>query len=79
MPQELINPISVLSGKKPSFIDVTNWYYKLEDDIDYLKEYMTETKQKSNMRKYAVTIIDEFLEKPLIHIRMILHGSSEVL
>lgn len=68
MPSELIDPISVLSGKKPSFKDVTNWYYKLEDDIDSLKEYVEELKRESNTRKYSLTVIDEFLEKPLVHI-----------
>jgi len=68
MPSELINPVSVLSGKKPSFVDVTNWYYKLENDIDSLKEYIEDLKRNSNTRKYSLTIIDEFLCKPLVHI-----------
>lgn len=68
MPSELINPVSVLSGKKPSFRNVTNWYYRLEDDIDSLKEYVDGLKRESNTRKYSLTVIDEFLEKPLVHI-----------
>ncbi|MCR5734787.1 MAG: class I tRNA ligase family protein [Lachnospiraceae bacterium] len=68
MPQELIDPVSVLSGKKPTFKNVTNWYYRLEDDIDSLKEYIDGLKRESNTRKYELTIIDEFLQKPLIHI-----------
>lgn len=68
MPSELIDPISVLSGKKPSFKDVTNWYYKLEDDIDEMKEYVEELKRESNTRKYSLTVIDEFLDKPVVHI-----------
>lgn len=68
MMSELIDPVSVLSGKKPSYVDVTNWYYKLEDDIPSLKEYINDLKANSNVRKYALTIIDEFLNKPELHI-----------
>jgi len=68
MPSELINPISVLSGKKPSFRNVTNWYYKLENDIDTLKEHIDVLKKETNTRKYETVIIDEFLQKPLVHI-----------
>ncbi len=68
MPSELINPISVLSGKKPSFRSVTNWYYKLENDIDTLKEHIDVLKKETNTRKYETVIIDEFLQKPLVHI-----------
>ncbi|MCR4741023.1 MAG: class I tRNA ligase family protein [Lachnospiraceae bacterium] len=68
MPEELIDPVSVLSGKKPTFRNVTNWYYRLEDDIEDLKEYIDTLKRESNTRKYELTIIDEFLQKPLIHI-----------
>ena len=68
MPSELIDPISVLSGKKPVFVNVTNWYYKLEDDIDYLKECIQDLRVNSNRRKYEMVIIDEFLNKPAVHI-----------
>ncbi len=68
MPSELIDPVSVLSGKKPSFRNVTNWYYRLEDDIDFLKEYFDELKKNTNTRKFALTVIEDFLNKPLIHI-----------
>ena len=67
MPSELINPVSVLSGKKPAFVDVTNWYYKLEDDIDSLSQYANQLKS-TNTRKYEVTTIQEFLNKPAVHI-----------
>ena len=68
MPSELIDPVSVLSGKKPVFVNVTNWYYKLEDDIDYLKECIKDLRANSNRRKYEMVIIDEFLNKPSVHI-----------
>ncbi|MCR5108106.1 MAG: class I tRNA ligase family protein [Lachnospiraceae bacterium] len=68
MPSELIDPVSVVSGKKPSFKNVTNWYYRLEDDIESLKEYTDALKRESNTRKFELTIIDDFLQKPLIHI-----------
>ncbi|MCR4923904.1 MAG: class I tRNA ligase family protein [Lachnospiraceae bacterium] len=68
MPSELIDPVSVLSNKRPTFRNVTNWYYRLEDDIDMLKEYIEGLKKESNTRKYELIIIDEFLQKPLIHI-----------
>ena len=68
MPSELIDPVSALSGKKPVFVDVTNWYYKLENDIDYLKSCNDELRATSNRRKYELVIIDEFLNKPAVHV-----------
>ena len=68
MPNELINPISVLSGKKPSFKTVTNWYFVLDERIDELKEQIDFLKLNSNTRKYIITIIDEFLRKPMLHV-----------
>lgn len=68
MPSELINPVSVLSGKKPSFKTVTNWYFVLDDCIDELKEQLDFLKRNSNTRKYELKIIDEFLKKPLLYV-----------
>lgn len=68
MPSELINPVSALSGKTPSFRDVTNWYFVLDKCIEPLKEQMDFLRQNSNTRKYELNIIDEFLKKPLLHV-----------
>lgn len=68
MPQELIDPISVVSGKKPAFRNVTNWYYRLEDDIEFMKEYVEELKRETNTRKYSLTVMEEFLDYPCVHI-----------
>ncbi|MHC1746836.1 MAG: class I tRNA ligase family protein [Cellulosilyticaceae bacterium] len=68
MPSELIDPISVLSGKKPSFRDVTNWYFGLEDCIDMMKDRIDYLRKNSNTRKYILNIIDEFLKKPFVHV-----------
>ncbi|BBF42087.1 methionyl-tRNA synthetase [Lachnospiraceae bacterium KM106-2] len=68
MPSELINPVSVLSGKKPSYRDVTNWYFVLDECIDELKEQLDFLKRNTNTRKYQLNIIDEFLKKPLVYV-----------
>jgi len=68
MPHELIDPISVVSGKKPAFRNVTNWYYRLEDDIEFMKEYVEELKRETNTRKYSLTVMEEFLDYPCVHI-----------
>lgn len=68
MPSELIHPISVLSGKKPSYRNVTNWYFVLDECMDELQEHMDFLKKNTNTRKYQLNIIDEFLKKPLLYV-----------
>ena len=68
MPSELINPISVLSGEKPTFRSVTNWYFVLDECIEELKEYVADLRKNTNTRKYELNIIDEFLKKPLLYV-----------
>ncbi|MBQ7564704.1 MAG: class I tRNA ligase family protein [Lachnospiraceae bacterium] len=78
MPSELIDPVSVLSGKKPSFRNVTNWYYKLENDLDFMKEYVEDLKRNTNTRKFELTVIEDFLNKPLVHIpKKFLEGKDQ--
>jgi methionyl-tRNA synthetase len=68
MPSDLIDPISVLSGKKPSYRNVTNWYFVLDECIEELQERMDFLRKNTNTRKYQLNIIDEFLKKPLLHV-----------
>ncbi|NLK74661.1 MAG: class I tRNA ligase family protein [Clostridiales bacterium] len=69
MPNELIDPKSTLSGKKPLLKDVTNWYFSLDESIDVLKDYVDYLRKNSNTRKYIIKTIDEFLKKPCIYVK----------
>jgi methionyl-tRNA synthetase len=69
MPTELIDPHSTLSGLTPELVDVTNWYYKLEDCIDMMQKYVDDLRNNSNARKYMLTTIEEFLKPPYIYVQ----------
>ena len=69
MPEELINPVSTLSGKKPVLKNVTNWYFSLEDCIDMMEERNQFLKRNSNTRKYELNTIEEFLKKPILYVQ----------
>ncbi|MFW6269047.1 MAG: class I tRNA ligase family protein [Bacillota bacterium] len=69
MPQDLINPKSTLSGKKPEMRDVTNWYFKLDEFHKLLKEWVEKLEKKSNARHFMIKSIEEFLEPPIIYVK----------
>jgi len=69
MPQDLINPKSTLSGKRPEMRDVTNWYFKLDEFHELLTEWVEELKEKSNSRHFMIKSIEEFLEPPVIYVK----------
>ena len=54
MPSELINPKSILSGKKPVVKNVINWYFDLECCSQMIKERVEFLKENSNIRKYII-------------------------
>ncbi|MBR6020087.1 MAG: class I tRNA ligase family protein [Lachnospiraceae bacterium] len=69
MPTELIDPHSTLSGLTPELVDVTNWYYKLEDCIPMIQAYVDDLRANSNARKFMLTTIEEFLKPPYIYVQ----------
>jgi methionyl-tRNA synthetase len=69
MPSELIHPKSTLSGKTPEVVDVTNWYFKLEDFQERLTEYVVYLRKHTNSRKYLLSAMEEFLKKPVIYVK----------
>ncbi len=68
MPQDLIDPKSTLTGEKPVMKNVDNWYFKLTDHYDILREYAKDIKGKSNVRQVVYKTIAEFLEPPVVYI-----------
>lgn len=69
MPNELIEPKSILSGKTPELKDVTNWYFELDKYNNILKENVNYLRTHSNSRKYLLNTIEEFLKPPIIYVK----------
>jgi len=69
MERDLINPKSTLSGKKPEMKDVTNWYFKLEEFQELLREWVEELKEEPGARHFMIKSIEEFLEPPVIYVK----------
>ena len=69
MPSELIDPISTLTGEKPSLKDATNWYFKLDAYKDLLRTRMEHLKLERSTRGYIISTIEEFLKSPVIYMK----------
>ena len=69
LPQDLINPISQLSGKTPKLIQVSNLYFNLEECTNLLTEWVDSIDRKSDTPQFMVKEIREFLKKPEIYIK----------
>ena len=69
MPEELIDPKSTLSGETPEMRDVGNWYFKLTEFNDLLKEYVDDIRKKPNVRRVVAETMEESLGAPVIYIQ----------
>lgn len=69
MPENLINPVSTLTGETPTMKPVTNWYFKLRDYEQLMKDWVEELKKRKDVRPVVWKTIDEFLKKPVIYIK----------
>lgn len=68
-PEELIAPVSTISGKSPQRRQVQNWFFDLEQFAPLLRERQTYLDQCPNVRKYLLSVIDEFLRTPMIYVK----------
>lgn len=69
MPENLINPVSTLTGEKPVMKPVTNWYFKLRDYEKLLQEWVEDMKKDKSIRPVVWKTISEFLKPPVIYIK----------
>lgn len=69
MPENLINPVSTLTGEKPVMKPVTNWYFKLRDYEKLLQEWVEDMKKDKSVRPVVWKTISEFLKPPVIYIK----------
>ncbi|MDE6797667.1 MAG: class I tRNA ligase family protein, partial [Ruminococcus sp.] len=69
MPENLINPVSTLTGEKPSMRPVTNWYFRLRDYEKLLQEWVEDMKKDKSIRPVVWKTISEFLKPPVIYVK----------
>lgn len=69
MPENLINPVSTLTGEKPSMRPVTNWYFKLRGYEKQLKEWVERMQKDKTVRPVVWKTISEFIKPPAIYIK----------
>lgn len=67
-PEDLIDPISVLSGEKPELKNTDNWYFDLERFAEPLKRLVEQLKGDRSVRQVVIRTLEEFLFPPAIHI-----------
>lgn len=68
-PMELINPISVLSGKTPSHRAVHNWYFDLPAYAKRIGDELATWEKDPACRKSLINVVQEFLKKPSIYVK----------
>ncbi len=69
MPQDLINPISCLSGEKPELVKIENHYFDLDKCVPDLEQWIASIEKDSDTAPFMVKEIKEFFKKPEIYIK----------
>lgn len=69
-PQDLINPVSTLSGTTPEMRPVVNWYFDLPRFRTYLQSYVDSLAADEHVRSVVSDTIKEFLVPPIIFVKV---------
>lgn len=69
LPEDLIDPISAISGETPVMRDVRNWYFDLPNFTKLLNQHVDNLKAKDTTRAVVVNTIEEFLVPPIIYVK----------
>jgi len=68
-PQDLIDPVSTLSGTRPVLKEIANWYYDLDKDLENVTRWLEFSEKNTPLRPFAVKEMREFLKKPEVYIK----------
>ena len=69
LPKDLIDPVSMLSGKTPVLKKISNWYFDIAKYRPQILEILDEWEKDRRNRKYVTREVREFLKKPEIYIK----------
>ena len=69
-PEELIAPVSTLSGKPPVLKEVKNWYLDIEKFAPYLKDLVEKWKADPQVRTFLTNVCNESLKAPALYTKI---------
>jgi methionyl-tRNA synthetase len=69
LPEQLVEPVSTVSGNRPEMREAVNWYLRLTDFRDLLKKWVDSFRELPTTRPFAASVVDEFLEPPVLRIK----------
>ena len=69
LPQDLIDPISTLSGERPKLVKIENLYFDLDKCTELLKQWIASIEKNSDTPSFMVKEIKEFFKNPEIYIK----------
>ncbi len=69
MPENLLNPVSTLTGETPVMKPVVNWYFKLRDYEKLLQDWVADMQKNKAVRPVVWKTISEFLKPPVIYVK----------
>ncbi len=69
MPENLLNPVSTLTGETPVMKPVVNWYFKLRDYEKLLRDWVADMQKEKIVRPVVWKTISEFLKPPVIYVK----------
>lgn len=67
-PQELLDPVSTLTGKKPEMHDVVNWYIALPQFRAALERWLDGVADSQAWRHFVIQILRAQFAPPMIHV-----------
>ncbi len=69
-PRDLIDPISTLSKTVPTFKEVTNYYFSLDEYRENLLNIVQRLKEHDNTHKFIIKEMRDYLSRPAIFIKV---------
>ena len=69
LPQDLIDPISAMSGETPELVKIENLYFDLDKCIPLLTDWITSIEREKDTPSFMVKEIKEFFKLPEIYIK----------
>lgn len=68
-PEDLLKPVSSVTGTVPEMRPVENWYFDLPAFVGFLRDHVEQLEEDPDVRAIVAQTIKEFLAPPIVYIK----------